>query len=313
MALVIRVPAAVAIGESMLELSRSDGTLWSMGYGGDSLNVATYIARLGGDVGFLTALGKDKFSAEMKAQWAVDGIDTSLVLTHHDRIPGLYAIETDAQGERSFTYWRGQSAARELFACAGIDDALEAAAKAKLLYLSGITLSLFGDLEQARLIALAKSVRGQGGDVAFDTNYRPKGWKCPDDARQAIAGIAPYVSIALPTFEDDAALYGDASPEQTIDRWQALGASLIAVKLGGNGALIADDGQMIRVAGTPNPSPLDTTGAGDSFNGAYLAAWQQGRSPIACAEAGNRLAAEVIRHKGAIIARSAMPQMADAR
>ncbi len=313
MALVSRVPAAVAIGECMLELSRSDGALWSMGYGGDSLNVATYVARLGGDIGFLTALGADKFSADMMAAWAVDGIDTSLVLSHQNRVPGLYAIETDAAGERSFTYWRGQSAARDLFGCAGLDDAFDTAAQAKLLYLSGITLSLFDDFEQAQLIALAKAMREQGGDVAFDTNFRPKGWASADHARRAIAAIAPYVSIALPTFEDDAALFGDLSPEQSIDRWHAEGASVIAVKLGGNGAMIAVDGQKIRIAGTPNPSPLDTTGAGDSFNGAYLAAWLQGGCPKTCAEAGNQLAAEVIRHKGAIIPRSVMPQMAVTR
>jgi 2-dehydro-3-deoxygluconokinase len=293
----------------MLELSRADGALWSMGYGGDSLNVATYVARLGGDIAYLTALGEDKFSADMKAAWAADGMDTSLVLSHQDRVPGLYAIETDAQGERSFTYWRGQSAARDMFACAGLDAAFEAASKAKLIYLSGITLSLFGPEQQARLVALAKAVRAHGGDVAFDTNYRPKGWASAEQARSAIAAIAPYVSIALPTFEDEAALFGDASPKAIIDRWSAHGASLIAVKLGGNGALVSDGFQRLTVASRTDPSPIDTTGAGDSFNGAFLAAFMGGASAEACATAGNELAATVIRHRGAIIPREAMPAM----
>ncbi len=303
------MPQAVAIGECMLELSRAEGLLWSMGYGGDSLNVATYMARLGGDIAYLTALGKDQFSADMKAQWAADGIDTSLVLSHQDRVPGLYAIETDPRGERSFTYWRGQSAARDMFNCAGLDAAFDAAEKAKLLYLSGITLSLYGAEEQARLVGLAKAVRSQGGDVAFDTNYRPKGWASAEQARAAIAAIAPHVSIALPTFEDDAALFGDTSPAMTVDRWAALGASRIALKLGGSGALVSDGGPKLTIASTLDPSPVDTTGAGDSFNGAFLAAFLRCATTQACATAGNILAAAVIRHRGAIIPKTDMPAL----
>ena len=104
----------VCIGEAMLQLSRA-GDAWKLGYGGDTLNTAIHVARSGHDVAYLTAIGSDPLSADLKALWAAEGLDTSLVLTHPTRSTGLYAINTDASGERSFSYWRDTSAAREMF------------------------------------------------------------------------------------------------------------------------------------------------------------------------------------------------------
>jgi 2-dehydro-3-deoxygluconokinase len=238
-----------------------------------------------------------------------EGVDCSLVLTHPARVPGLYAIRTDDRGERSFTYWREQSAPREFFALPDAAAALAAAGRARMLYLSGITLSLFDKAGRAEVCTLAEAVRAGGGEVAFDGNFRPRGWADAATARAAFAAIAPHVSIALPTFEDEVALYGDDDPHRSAERWHAAGARLVAVKLGDAGALLSLAGEPPRLIPCPErKAPGDTTGAGDSFNGAFLAALLVGAEPAVAVHAGHRLAGEVVMHPGAIIPLEAMPQ-----
>lgn len=299
----------VSIGEGMLELTRMapGGEEWRMRYGGDTLNVAVYLARLGQDVAYLTALGNDGFSDAMREEWSAEGIDTSMVLARPDRLPGLYLIETDPDGERSFHYWRDRSAVRALFECDGIASALEQAERAELLYLSGITLSLFDDEGRRRLLTLCEKVRQSGGQVAFDPNYRPRGWQSAEAARSAIAEFAPLVSIALPTLEDEKLLYGDAEPEQSLERWTRHGFREWVIKLGASGVLTAKDGQLVSVPAETDPAPHDTTGAGDAFNAAYLAARWRGLDVAEAAARGNLLGEAVVRHPGAIIPRAAMP------
>ena len=163
----------VLIGEAMLELARKGGD-WQLGYGGDTLNTAIHLARAGHDVAYLTALGTDPFSADLKGRWAAEGLDTALVLDHPTRGTGLYAIATDAAGERSFTYWRDSSAAREMLALPESAAALAVAAQADLVALSLITLAILPAVGRVRLLELIRQVRQNGGQVAFDGNYRPR-------------------------------------------------------------------------------------------------------------------------------------------
>ncbi len=189
----------VAIGECMIEMARPGHGGWQLSYSADSYNTALYLSRLGHETAFFTALGDDPFSTEMRALWEEEWLNTSLVLTAPKRLPGLYAIRTDKTGEREFFYWREQEAVRALFQLDAIEAALDRARSAKLLYLSGITLSLFGEHDRRRLIDLARDVRSRSGHGAFDPNYRAQGWTDPHAARAAIDAIAPFVSIALPT------------------------------------------------------------------------------------------------------------------
>jgi 2-dehydro-3-deoxygluconokinase len=275
-----------------------------MGFAGDTANVAVYCARGGVSAAYLSAVGDDPHSAQMRAFLGAEGVDCSLVLTHPTRVPGLYAIHTDAQGERSFTYWREQSAAREFFALPGAADALDKAAGARMLYLSGITLSLFSEAGRAKVADLAAKVRQRGGEVVFDGNYRPRGWPDAAAARAAFAQIAPHCSVVLPTFEDEAALFGDSDPLDTIARWHSSGARLVVVKLGRAGALLSRTGDAVRSIPCPEPKAArDTTGAGDSFNAAFLTTLLGGAEPEAAVLAGHRLAGEVVMHSGAIIPR----------
>jgi 2-dehydro-3-deoxygluconokinase len=295
------MPRFVAIGECMLELSSGDDGRWRMGMGGDTFNTVAHLARLGADVGYLTSIGDDPFSRDMKERWAERGIDVSLVATVPGALPGLYAIRTDDAGERSFFYWRENAAVRRLFALPTTAAALARAAEAELLYLSGITLSLFEADGRSRLAELAAAVRANGGTVAFDTNYRAKGWRDPDDARRAVEAFAGQVTTALPTFDDEHTLFGDPDPQATISRWLSFGASEVVVKLGRSGCLVSDSGGATSVVEPVAPvTPIDTTGAGDAFNAAYLFARDRGASQVSAAAEANLLAGRVIRYRGAI-------------
>lgn len=304
------MPPIICFGECMVELSRSPvGTSWALGFAGDTYNVAVYLKRLGNDVGYMTAVGEDHFSREMKAAWTDEGINVDLALAHPTRTPGLYAIVLDEHGERSFEYWRSQSAARAFFECRGAEQLMKTAEQARVLYLSGITLSLFDERGHARIAALAAAIRAQGGDVVFDSNYRSRGWDTPLSARRAMQDMARHVTIALPTLEDDRALFGDETAERCATRWLGWGVREVAVKLGAEGAYVATRSAAETIAPSATIAVKDTTGAGDSFNAAYISARLHGKAPAEAAATGNRLAATVVQHPGAIIRKVVMPSI----
>jgi 2-dehydro-3-deoxygluconokinase len=299
----------ICFGECMLELSRTSlaGSSWNLGVAGDTYNVAVYLRRLGLGAEYMTALGNEEFSQDIKDAWAVEEIGDSWCLTNTELLPGLYAIRVDQGGERTFSYWRAQSAARSFFECRGAELLLKRAENAQLLYLSGITLSLFGETGRARIRHLADAVRKNGGKVAFDSNYRPRGWPDKAVARRVIEEFGRHVDIALPTLEDDQELFGDSDGPSCAARWRRLGVSEVAVKLGAKGAYVASEEGEGTVDAVSVVNVRDTTGAGDSFNAGYIAARLNGHSPLQAAETGCRLAASVVQHPGAIIRKMLMP------
>ena len=296
----------VTCGECMVELTRPGaahwlGAGWSLGYGGDVFNTTLYMVRLGVPVQFLTALGQDDCSDELLERWREDGVDVSMVLRHPSRLPALYAVRTDPNGERRFSYWRTQSAMRALFDLPGVDEMLERASSASMLYLSGITLSLFDAAGTARLVALAEAVRRGGGRVAFDPNYRAAGWTGADAARASMTRIMPFVSIALPTLEDELLLWDLHDADAVAGQWRAAGADEVVIKQGARGCLIAAGNTNEHLPAEQVRMVVDTTGAGDAFNAAYLAARLRGGEPRHAAMAGHALAARVVQHPGAIM------------
>lgn len=292
-----RVPAIIIIGEAMVELSRgAEPGAWRLHYGGDTLNTALHLARLGAEVGYLTALGADPFSAELRRAWAAEGLDPALMLTDPARSVGLYAISTTPAGERSFTYWRGESAARQLFALPGAAALVAAAAGARLLYFSMISLAILPEAGRAALLDLARRVRAAGGRVAFDSNYRPRLWESAEVARAVHARALACADLGLPTLEDEAALLGLSDPAAVAAHWRRGGVAEVVVKLGAEGCWI--DGETV-----PPPAlltPHDTSGAGDAFNAGYVHARLAGATSAAAARAGHRLAGWVVMRAGAI-------------
>jgi 2-dehydro-3-deoxygluconokinase len=296
-----------SIGECMVEFSQAGDGLFARGFGGDTLNTALYLARLGVDTSYVTALGDDRLSDAMLVAWRAEGIRTDEVLRLPGRLPGLYMIERDAHGERCFLYWRDKAAAREFFD--RIDDAaLDRLARFDWLYLSGISLSLYGETGRARLRDLLTAARRNGGRIAFDGNYRPRGWSDAATARRAFSEILPLVDLALPTLEDEQALFADADATSCFARLKAAGIKEIVVKRGPLGCLIDADGTLLDISPHEVVRPVDTTAAGDSFNAGYLAARIGGASPADAALAGHRLARAVIMSPGAVILREAMPK-----
>lgn len=286
----------------MVELASNGAGAYLRGFGGDTLNTAVYLARLGVAAAYVTALGDDAYSDEMIARWEAEGLDCASVKRVPGRMPGLYMIERDDKGERRFFYWRDRAPARELMDLP--EGALEAAlAGCDWLYFSGITLSLYGEAGRANFRALLERLKARGVKLAFDGNYRPRGWANAAAARAAFEAILPLIDLALPTFEDEQMVFGDAAPEATAARLHAAGVGEVVVKQGASGALVG--GQWVT---PPRAVPVvDTTAAGDSFNAAYLAARLKGAPPQAAAQAGHRLAGAVIQHPGAIIPPLAMP------
>jgi 2-dehydro-3-deoxygluconokinase len=299
-------PRVISVGEVMVELSRGPEGRYGLAYGGDTFNTAVYLARAGIPTTYATALGDDPYSDELMALASAEGVGTDLMLRVPGRQPGLYLIETDAKGERKFYYWRDTSPARELFELGDWPTLAEALLSARMVYFSGVTLSLYSNTGLGRFLAALELARKQGAIVAFDGNFRPRGWKGDTQrTRTVFAEALKRVDIALPTFDDEAVLWGDANPEATVERLQAFGIAEIVVKNGPNSALVAHKTTREPVPVPEVVTPIDTTAAGDSFNAAYLAARLQGAEPAAAATAAHSLAGQVIQHRGAIMPRAA--------
>jgi 2-dehydro-3-deoxygluconokinase len=298
-------PRAICVGEVLIEMARGADGRFSLSCGGDTFNTAVYLARAGIDVAFATALGDDPFSDSIMALAAAEGVSGQPVLRVPGRLPGLCLVENGAAGERSFRYWREGAPARELFDLSDWMRVAESLVSARLIYFSGITLSLYSNNGLGRFLALLEAARQQGAKVAFDGNFRPRGWK-GDLARTRTVFMEALkrVDIALPTFDDEAVLWGDPSPEATVARLQAFGIGEIVVKNGPSSALVAVAGAQEFVPVPEVMVPVDTTAAGDGFNAGYLAARLSGTEPTQAASAAHRLAGDVIRHYGAFVPRA---------
>ena len=300
-----------AIAQCMLESRTRAAGGHRRGFGGDTLNTAVYVARYGSQAGiavdYVTALGDDPYSERMLEAWRAEGIGVGLVARLPGRLPGLYAIDTDAAGEPRFDYWRQASAARDMLRAASAPAVLERLAGYDYLYLSGITLSILDDASRR----LLDKVRARGGKVAFDGNYRPAGWPDAAAAATAIEDVLRRVDIALPSFEDERAVFGDADPAATVARLAGLGVAEVACKNGAEDCLLFADGTTRSIPPPARLTPVDATAAGDAFNAGYLVARIAGAGPDTAARNGHVLAGAVIQHRGAIIPRQAMPPRFD--
>jgi 2-dehydro-3-deoxygluconokinase len=288
---------AVCIGECMVELAPAGDGLLKQGFAGDTFNTAWYLKRLQPDwaVDYLSAVGADAISDAMLAFMAKAGIGTARVQRRGDRTVGLYLISL-TDGERSFSYWRGQSAARTLAdEPAALKQGLEGAG---LAMFSGITLAILSPERRAVLLA---ALRASGARIAFDPNMRPRLWSGPGEMAAAVFEAAGVADTVLPSFDEEAALQGDAGPEATLARYRSMGPGTVVVKNGG-GRIWAWDRDEGLVSFDPAPvTPVDTTAAGDSFNAGFLAARAGGAGLREAVAAGSALAGRVILHPGALV------------
>lgn len=295
------MPRFVSIGECMIEMSGGEDRTYRMGFAGDTLNTAWYVRALmpaDWQVDYVTALGGDLYSDQIRAFLETNGIGTKHIQRIESRRPGLYLIHQEG-GDRKFTYWRDQSAAKLLAEDrAALDAALTGA---DYVYFSGITMAILDPRSRGRLMGAIVAARAAGAKTVFDPNLRPALWTSQEVMASTITAAASIADIVLPTHSDDAPLFGDASAEATAKRYLDNGADEVAVKDGAAPAYIATRSGNWQVAPQGKPKVIDPTGAGDSFNGAYLSARIAESPPEAAAEAAHRVAGVVIGHRGALV------------
>ena len=293
----------LSIGECMVELSQAGAGLLRKGFAGDTLNTAWYArACLDQDwsVDYCTALGDDAMSDEMVAFFAEAGIGTESIRRIKGKAPGLYMISLK-DGERSFSYWRDNSAARQLAADA--DFLRQAIEGADVVYFSGITLAILSRDDADTLLSEARRAKASGKLVAFDPNIRPRLWSGYDEMHATISEGARAASMVLPSFEDEALHFGDVSIEATIHRYRALGVRDVVVKNGADGITLDFDGEETFVPSQRVEQVVDTTSAGDSFNGAFIAHYLETRDASASARFAAKVAARVVSEHGALVAK----------
>ena len=297
------VQRIACIGEVMIELIAHEGGTATLGIAGDTYNTAVYLARALGEhdagVSYVTALGVDPYSERIRSAIEAAGIGTDCIEWREGRMPGLYAIETDEEGERSFHYWRSDSAARSLFASPSTVT-LESLRRFDLVFLTGISMAILPHGVREAIMEWIDGFRERGGTVAYDSNHRTRLWDSAEAARKVNEAMWSRTDIALPSVDDEMELFGDADADAVIDRLRGLGAGHGALKCGADGPVDLATGERPRKLESVK-KVVDSTGAGDSFNAAYLAALVQGESEAEAAKAGHGLAARVLRYRGAII------------
>lgn len=279
------------IGEAMIELSLA-GDDTQLGVAGDTLNTAIYLHRTAPDISvdYLTCVGDDPFSARIIQFIENQGIGTNAIRQINGASPGLYAITTTDDGERSFTYWRSTAAARQLFAEGDFDQL----AGYDAVYLSGISLAI---LPQSVRLGLLDWLNSNSVKLIYDSNYRPRLWESVGIAREVTRAFWQRADVSLPSIDDEMALFEETAAEVTARFATISGTG--ALKRGADGPLSL--GEAVQQSYPAAQKVVDTTAAGDSFNGGYLGAWLSGASQAEALMAGHTLAAAVVQHRGAII------------
>lgn len=287
------MPRVACIGEPMIELSMQIASAF-VGVAGDTLNTAIYLKRSAPEieVDYITRLGDDPFSTRIRDFIDSENLGSDRIAIEQGGSPGLYAITVSELGERSFTYWRDSSSARGMFS----DGNFASLEGYDLIYLSGITLAILPPRVRQSLTEYLKNSKI---DVAFDGNYRPGLWDSAESARTLCSNYWGFVAIPLPSIDDEAAMFGEDA-NQVEDRLSCA-PGIGALKRGEFGPMSI--GESIDQSYTPAKKVVDTTAAGDSFNGGYLAARLRGASQAEALLAGHDLATNVIAHRGAIIPR----------
>lgn len=303
------------IGECMIELQEVEPGKTQQTFGGDTLNAAIYMARLGGyfpvRVDYVTALGCDSFSDRMVEFWELEGVGSSLVLREKDEMPGLYYIQLDEDGERHFSYWRGESAAKKNFEYQGGQEVLDRLGEYDAVYLSGISIAILTPASRERLFKRLAQLAASGIKICLDYNYRPHLWKSNVEGRKAYDAILPYCDTVFVGIDELVAIHAVSSRAAGHNYLAEKGVKESVIRSGCEPCSIQACGQNFEVAAETVTKVLDTTAAGDSFSAAYIVARNSDCDVSKAARIAHRMAAYVIVHKGAIAPVSAMPVFDD--
>ena len=307
--------AIALIGECMIELQEIEQGRTQQTFGGDPLNAAIYMARLGKyisvKVDYVTALGCDSFSDRMVAFWEAEGVGSDLVLREHGEMPGLYYIQLDERGERHFSYWRGQAAAKKCFEYENSPEILAALGEYDVIYLSGISIAILNPASRIRLFKRLEQLAATGIRICLDYNYRPHLWSSLAAAREAFESILPYCDTVFVGLDELIAIHGVSSLSDGHNYLGTKGVRESVIRRGAEPCSIQVNGQYFEIEAEQGVDVVDTTAAGDSFSAAYLLARNSGYSVPQSAQVAHRMAAYVIVHKGAIAPLEKMPEFED--
>jgi len=294
--------SVLSIGECMVELSSTGNNTYSMGFAGDTFNAAWYLRRLlplDWEVSYFSTVGTDPTSDDMISFMRTSGINTDHIAQLNGKTAGLYMIQLK-EGERSFSYWRDTSAARQLAQDA---DRLDAAIfSAGIVIFSGITMAILPPEGRNNLLSALGRARANGCTIVFDPNLRPHLWANTTLMCNEVSRAAKTADIVLPSFDDEKEFFGDDTPEDTSQRYCDLGVGLVVVKNGADEMLVRDGvNDFLRFTPERIENPVDTTAAGDSFNAGFLSSLISGDDIDTAIRAGAALSAKVINHHGALV------------
>lgn len=291
----------VLMGECMLELRQAKDGVMNHSFAGDTFNSAVYMKRLFAqhDIAFMTAVGQDTISQQMVDACRSENLNNQHIFAKSDRNPGIYLVQTDEQGERSFLYWRNSAAAKQVMQY--VDQAaIDALCETDLFFFSGISIAILEPEDRNAFWTMLGQLKAAGVKIGFDPNYRPRLWNSPDEAKAEFAKAYAASDIMLPGVDDFKQLYDIESLEDILAFCEPFDINELVLKNGPESVYCQLEGQLTHVAITPVTNVVDTTSAGDSFNGAYLGARLEGHEVTAAVELAAASAAIVIQHPGAI-------------
>lgn len=283
----------LCLGEPLIEFVRRDDGLYQRSIGGDTSNAAVSAAKQGASVGYLTSLGAGRFGDAVIAYWAEEGVDASHVTRHPSAQTGLNFVEPDP-AERHFTYRRTGSAA-SLMRPGDLPE--QAIRSARCLHISGITLAVSSDLRETALAAMAMA-KEAGVAVSLDTNLRLALWDI-ETARAVTHQAMAEASLAVTSIDDSLHLTGLNDASDIAKFHHDLGPEIVLVTMGADGCLLSVDGVETRISPAP-ATPIDSTGAGDSFAGSFLAYWLETDDPVLAAKRAAIVAAGTVSGLGAV-------------
>ena len=292
------------IGECMVELSTLDNGLLQKSFAGDVFNSAVYLKRLVGykcDVSLLTAIGEDSISHEMEVFFNHQGLSTDTVFKTNDGTVGLYLITTDDNGERSFSYWRDNSVARQMMDILAAKKIEISELNSDLIFFTGISLGILTDASREILINQLSTARKKGAKIAFDPNYRPQLWETKEVAAKWIDKAYQVSDIIFPSFDEQQLLFGTASIEKCLNYHPSEDEKEVVLKAGADGMFVKYQHDIIHREFISADNVVDTTAAGDSFDGSYLAMRILGHNVSDSLEKAAGVAAKVVTYPGAII------------
>ncbi|GAB3035186.1 sugar kinase [Bowmanella dokdonensis] len=297
------------LGECLVELRELDDATMAQSFAGDVYNSAVYLKRCFPKitVSMVTAIGSDRLSEKMLTRFKSENLDTQLVFRHPSKVAGMYLIETDDAGERRFTYWRNDSAARKVveFLSDGVVDQL---ATADMFFFSGIPLAIIEKHSRNAFWQKLESLKQAGVKLVFDPNYRSQLWAHKEDAIEQFDRAFHLSDIALPGVEDLTVLYGIESAQEAVGFCQQYDLEEIVVKDGPKSVVTLAGTERLSHQISPVTNVIDTTSAGDAFNGVYLGARLSGRTIAEAVQLGAKAAGTVIQHPGAIAPLAAFKQ-----